>query len=143
MINHVNTKHTATKEQLRTRTERGTHVEKENVPILKTEHDYGRITTLYLYNNETDDFDRTLYCARCPEPSLTKGGIKQHLTKHNELGKSYGVSCPYCPSAFHTLSELNIHIYLKNICPAKHRTIALKTWPQVWSDICAHHRQQL
>ena len=43
MINHVNAKHTATKESLRTGTERGTHVEKENGKILKMECDYGKI----------------------------------------------------------------------------------------------------
>ena len=42
MINHVNTKHTATKESLRTGTERGTHVEKENDRILQMEYDYGK-----------------------------------------------------------------------------------------------------
>ena len=73
MINHVNAKHTATKAQLRTRTERGTHIEKEDDPVLKMEHDYGRITAQYEYNYETDDFDRVLYCTRCAESNLTKG----------------------------------------------------------------------
>ena len=141
MINHVNAKHTATKEQLRTRTERGMHVEKENDPVLKMEHDYGRITTMYEYNDQTDDFDRVLHCARCSESYLTKGGIKQHLTKHNEVGRSYGLSCPYCPATFSTIAELNIHIYLKPACPARNKAMTNKTWPQIWSDICTHHRR--
>ena len=41
MINHVNTKHNATKAQLRTRTERVTQIEKDNGPVLQMEHDYG------------------------------------------------------------------------------------------------------
>ena len=58
MINHVNAKHTAAKESLRTGTERGTHVEKENGKILKMECDYGKIRRMGDQIKNSDELQR-------------------------------------------------------------------------------------
>ena len=73
-------------------------------PVLQMERDYGRRRPTYGYNEEIDDFDRVLYCARCAARNLKKGGIKQHLAKHNELGRWGDFSCPYFPSTFPALA---------------------------------------
>ena len=42
-MNRANATHTATRDSLRTRTERGAHIEKPDAPVLLMEQDYGRI----------------------------------------------------------------------------------------------------
>ena len=136
IINHVNTKHTATKESLRTRTERGTHVEKENGKIPQMEYDYGKIRWREYQIENSDALQGSLICTRCGYENYTKGGITQHISaKHNELGKAYGLLCQYCAGIFSTLKELNRHIYDK-VCPHKEWTIETKSWPDVWKDMC-------
>ena len=144
IINHVNTAHIANKSSLRNRTVRGTHVEKENDRILQMEHDYGRITTEIEYDETSGRRKRLLKCTRCiykPFARETKAGVKRHLSWHNETGKAYNLDCPYCPSNFSTLGELNIHIYNK-ICPERKHTIELKTWPEIWKDICEKNKEE-
>ena len=97
---------------------------------------YGKIIIRYESVINSDRKDRIITCARCGYENKKKVGIKVHISrKHNELGKSYDVECPYCPSIFYTLGGLNRHIYDK-ICPKKKSTIEVKTWPQIWKDIC-------
>ena len=141
IINHVNTKHTADKKSLRTKTARGTHIEKENDKILLMESDYGRIRHTYGYDEENDEWARTLQCLRCHKSSPRKSGIKQHLTIYNDMGKSYNLDCPYCPSNFSTLAELNIHIYDK-ICPFHplKNPLEHKTWQEIWEDMCNRNK---
>ena len=63
--------------------------------------------------------------------------LKVHMSRqHNELGKTYDVECPYCPSTFANLAGLNRHIYNH-----KYPEIEKRTTPQdmaAWyGGICA------
>ena len=62
--NRINTKHTAAKEELKTRTIRGTHVEKQNGRTLQMEQEHGRVTVSYEYEEQTKDRDIALKCTR-------------------------------------------------------------------------------
>ena len=74
------------------------------------ESDYGKITIRYepiINSNE----NRILRCARCGYGNLKKVGMEVHISRlHNEIGKSYDLECPYCPSTFANLGGLNRHI---------------------------------
>ena len=136
ILSNVNTKHTSTKEPLRTRTERGTHVEKDHDRILQMEYEYWEIRWRFGQINDTEEYARILICARCGYEYITKCGIKQHISRvRNELGRASGIWRPYFPSSFSTIGELNIHIYDK-ICPSKANAIETKSWPDIWNDVC-------
>ena len=143
IINHVNTKHNIRKTVIKPRKPRGTHIEKPNDKILQMESDYGKITIRYepIINSEVRQ--RILRCTRCGYENLKKVGIKVHISRvHNEIGKSYDLKCPYCPSIFANLGGLNRHIYNK-ICPEHDTTQSQKTWPTIWLDMCRQNNVNL
>ena len=82
---------------------------------------------------------RILKCTRCGYENAKKVGIKVHMSRvHNEIGKTYDVKCPYCPSIFANLGGLNRHIY-NYICPELKNKYIIKTWPEIWNDMCTEN----
>ena len=132
ITNHVNEKHASTKEYLRTRTGRGTHIEKPNGPVRLMGKTTGESDAPQSMTNKITNGQKHTVAPKCPKTSPWEHRRRDTSRCISGYG---GIHLPYRPSAFATIGESNIHIYLRGICQGGKIPLAKKNRPK-FGEIC-------